>query len=387
MLYKQNDITILLKGIIFIFGVFPFISHIYGAVFPAIYNYKIANVASAIILIVIAVAISERKINYDKNVLYFIPFLLVALAESIYSNNLYFFKYLAYVFIYFLFFRKFFFHKFIFKLYVNILVITFLILFSIFLITLNTDFDIFSYFRVSNLQYLSPNAPINNWSEDYRGLIFYLLVYVPGDSTGIFPFPRFYGFSREPGMYVTFVLPGFFMACILRMKFQAAILAISVLITSSFAGYFVFFVGVFLMYLPKILYERALIILITLIGLLVIFRHNLASIVNVTRVNDYVLIMDRIINMYLYNAGKFGVSNILFILEKISYFIIIYNFYIKVKIINIRLVFVFLISFVILVNKANELISPLFLFYLLFIDYIYQQVALSNDMKSNQNPS
>ena len=151
MLNKQNDIKIFLKSIVFIFGVFPFISHIYGAVFPAIYNYKIENVASAIILIVIVVAISERKIKYDKNVLYFIPFLFVALAESIYSDNFYFFKYLAYVFIYFLFFRKFFFHKFIFKLYVNILVITFLILFSIFLITLNTDFDLFSYFRFAIL--------------------------------------------------------------------------------------------------------------------------------------------------------------------------------------------------------------------------------------------
>ena len=222
IMYKHNNVTILLKCVTFIFLLIPFISHIYGAIFPALYNYKIGYISSAIILFIFLFAMYERKIVYDKNVIYFIPFLLVALADSIYSNNFYFYKYFAYVVIYFLFLQKFFLQKFIFKIYVNFLVVSLLILITIFLVTLNSDFDYFSYFNIANLSYLSPNAPINNWSEDYRGLIFYFLVFVPGDVTGIFDFPRLYGFSREPGMFVTFLVPGFWMACYLKMKRQAS---------------------------------------------------------------------------------------------------------------------------------------------------------------------
>jgi hypothetical protein len=384
-LYKQIDSTILLKSIVFILIIFPFISHIYGAVFPFLYDYKISYISSAIILFIIIMAIKERRIVYDKNIKYFIPFLLVALAESIYSHNIIFLKYFAYLLIYFLFLRKFFFHQFIFKLYVNILVITFFILVSIFFVTLNTNFDLFSYFEIANLNYISSNAPINNWSEDYRGLIFYLLVYVPGDSSGILPIPRFYGFSREPGMYVTFILPGVFIAHYLKMKFQVFILSLGVLICSSFAGFFVCVFGIFLMFLPRYFYNRALSIFTISILLLIVFRHNIASLIGVVRVNDYVLIMDRILNNYISRAGTFSILNFLFFLEKFSYLLIIYHFYNKVKMIDARIVLVFFFSAVILINKANELISPLFLFYLLFVDYAYQKAILSNNIKFNSN--
>ena len=132
-MYAQNDNTILLKSTVFIFIVFPFISHIYSAVFPALYNFNISNITSVIIVCVVMLAIHERRIVYDKSIIYFTPFMLVALAESIYSNNLIFIKYFAYVLVYFLFLRRFFLHKFIFKLYVNILVITFLILIVIYI--------------------------------------------------------------------------------------------------------------------------------------------------------------------------------------------------------------------------------------------------------------
>ena len=384
-MYKHNNVTILLKCVTFIFLLIPFISHIYGAIFPALYNYKIGYISSAIILFIFLFAMYERKIVYDKNVIYFIPFLLVALADSIYSNNFYFYKYFAYVVIYFLFLQKFFLQKFIFKIYVNFLVVSLLILITIFLVTLNSDFDYFSYFNIANLSYLSPNAPINNWSEDYRGLIFYFLVFVPGDVTGIFDFPRLYGFSREPGMFVTFLVPGFWMACYLKMKRQALILMLGILLASSFAGFFVLLLGLILILFPSFLSKRELVILFTALLILIVLRHNIHFFLNYSRVSDYVTIMDKILINYFNSFTNFSISNMLFILEKLSYLIIIYHFYTKVKIINSRIVLIFLISFLIMVNKANELISPLFLFYLLFIDYAYKKGLMLGNSKFKSN--
>ena len=385
MIYKHNDLAIFLKCATFIFLVFPFISHIYGAVFPALYDYKIGYISAVFILFIFFIAIHERKIVYDTNVGYFIPFLLIILADSIYSSNLYFFKYFAYVFIYFLFLKKFFLHDYIMKLYVNILVVSLLILLLIYFITLTSEFDLFSYFEIAKLKYISTNAPINNWSEDYRGLIFYLLVYVPGDTTGILPIPRLYGFSREPGMFATFLIPGFWMACYFKMKLQAFILTIGILLSSSFAGFFVLALGILLILLPRVIFKRGIIILFTIILVLVLFRHNIASLVNIARVSDYVLLMDRLLTIYFSNVGNLSLSSVFFILEKLSYIWIIYHFYNKVKIINSRIIFIFLFSFVIMVNKANELISPLFLFYLLFIDYAYQKVSFIDDIKLRMN--
>jgi len=368
-LYAQNDNTILLKSAVFIFIVFPFISHIYSAVFPALYNFNISNITSVIIVCVVMLSIHERRIVYDKSIIYFTPFMLVALAESIYSNNLIFIKYFSYVLVYFIFLRRFFLHKFIFKLYVNILVITFLILIVIYFLTTTIDFDLSAYFRVSDLQYLSLNSPI--YTEPHKGQIFYFLVYTPSDYSGIFNVPRFYGFSREPGMYIAFIIPGFLMACFFKMRYRAIILGFAILITSSFAGYFVVSILLLVMLIPKILYKRVMYVLLMLLMLLVLFRHNL-SLIGSVRVNDYVLIMDKTINIYIESVATFSVLGLLFILEKISYLLIIYHFYMKVKIINFQIVFLFLISFVILINKANELVSPLFLFYLSFIDYIYK---------------
>jgi hypothetical protein len=355
----------LLKSVVFVLIVFPFISHIYGAVFPALYNFDIFNIIFVIIVFVVIIAVYEKRIVWDKDIVYFLPFLFINLATSVYSNDLYFLKYFSYIFVYFFFLKRFFLQKFIFKIYVNILVITFLILIVIYFLTIYLDLN--EYFRVEHLEYLSQNSPMQTVNS--KGQIFYLLVYESSDYSGIFNIPRFYGFSREPGMYVTFIIPGLLMAYFLKMRYQMLVLGCATLIASSFAGFFTLFILFLVAILPKFFFKNVIYILLILIMLLVLFRHNF-SFLDSVRINDYTIIIDKTINKYTDSLTGLSISGVLFILTKASYAWILFNFYTKIKIIDLRIGLLFFISFVMLINKANELVSPLFLFYLLFIEYM-----------------
>ena len=169
---REHDVNIL-KSITFILIVFPFISHIFSAVFPILYNFEISYISILIIIFTAIIAILERHIVWHKDIMYFVPFLLVSLASSIYNYDLYFTKYVAYTIIYFYFLRRFFLQNYIFKLYVNILVITFLLLIIIYILAIN--FDLYTPFRVEHLEGLSLNSPMQNYNS--RAQIFYLLVF------------------------------------------------------------------------------------------------------------------------------------------------------------------------------------------------------------------
>ena len=385
----QSFNSALFKRIAFIFIIFPFISHIYGAVFPALYNFQIVYVCILMLSFTTILCIRQGFIKFDKNIIYFFPFVIVSLADSLYNNNVFFIKYLFYMLIYFLILRKFFMHQFIFKLYINILVVTFLILFYLYLVTSSIDFDLSLYFRVSDLQYLSSNAPIH--LEPHKGQIFYFLVYTPGDFSGIFPFSRFHGFSREPGFYVTFIIPAFFMACFFKMKFQAFILGFAIFVTSSFAGYVVMLIAIIIMLTQKISYKlfnrkisfhSLLFFIITLLLLVVLLRQNLL-IFDIQRVSDYVKIIDNYLVIYTSQVSGFSLLKLLFILQKITFGLIVYHFFRKVCFVNVQIVFLFFISFIIMFSKANELISPLFLFNLLFVDYLYLRILNNRGFENN----
>ena len=232
---------------------------------------------------------------------------------------------------------------------------------------------------VPDLQFLSADAPIQ--TEGHKSQIFYFLVHTHGDVTGILDIPRFYGFSREPGMYAVFILPGFLMAHYFNMRPQTIALGSAIIITSSFAGYFVLSILFLIVAMPRKLYDNKVTILIILLLLIILFRHYF-YLFGSTRLDDYVLIMDIIIDNYINNIVTFKVGGLLFLLEKLSYLLIVYFYYTKVELIRLRVAFLFLVSFVILLNKANELISPLFLFYLLFIDYLYNSIVINDRCKN-----
>jgi hypothetical protein len=373
----KNDVNIL-KCIAFVFILFPFISHIYSVVFPILYDFSIAKIGILIIILtVITSTLSSQnewyKIRWHKDIIYFAPFLLVALASSIYNYDLYVTKYVAYIFIYFYCIKRFFLHNFIFKLYVNILVITFLILIVIYFLALNID--LYTPYRVENLDGLSKNSAMH--TVNHRAQIFYLLVFEQSDYSGIFNIPRFFGFSREPGMYVMFIVPGLLIAHFFKMKFQVFILGCAILITSSFAGFFVLLILFFLAILPSKHYKTFMFIMLALLAIEILFSKEFLSFVQSdesfwgSRIVQYVYYADRTISRYVYELSSFSFSGILFLSTKLSYLLILYYFYRKIKIINLRIVLMFFIAFVLLINKATELLSPLFIFYLSFIDYIY----------------
>jgi len=375
--YPNRTETKQTKSVIFLFVVFPFISHIYGAFFPMIYSFDVSIIISVILFFSIISAVNENLRLIDKYSVYFIPFLLVSLAASLLDNNFIFAKYFAYFVVYFFFFRRFFLERFIFKLYVNIITVSFILLVIIYLLTIFTNVINLEDFLIPNLQYLSPNAPIQD--EKWKYQIFYLLVYVPGDISGIFSFPRFYGFSREPGMFVAFILPGFLMAYYFRMKLQSFILGTAIIITSSFAGFVTVFVLLILAILPENFYKIKVPLLIVFLTLILIFIDEF-SLLEYQRVDDYIKIINLYIYKYVDHITSFKIDGLIFLLGKLSYLIILYAYYKKTKLINNRIPFLFLVSFVFILNKANELISPLFLFYLLFIDYLYYSLVSKKEL-------
>jgi len=382
MLTLENNQKFL-KGLAFLLIVFPFISWIYGAIFPIIYNYTISNVIIVIFVIIGINFIFDKTIIWHKDIIYFLPFLIIALASSIYiesasfkpggdvstqlvNSEFYFPKYLSYIIIYFFFLRRFFLHNFIFKLYVNTLVITFLLMLAIYILAIN--FDLFLDYRVTKLEYLSSNSPMQNF--DHRAQVFYFLVMDKTDLTGIFNIQRFFGFSREPGFYVMFIIPGLIMAMILKMKYQVYILALATLITSSFAGFFVILILLFMSIFPIKNFKILIFVLAIFLSLVGFFRMELYEL-NIERLDGYVPIVDQLINKYIYNLFSLTLFGSLYILSKLAYLLIIYIFYRKIVFIDLKIVMMFFLAFVLLLNKSSELISPLFLFYLSFIDYLY----------------
>ena len=313
------------------------------------------------------IAVYENRIIWDKDIVYFLPFFLTALVSSVYNNDVYFLKYFSYIFIYFFFLKRFFLEKFIFKLYVNILVFTFFILIFIYFYTFSFDLD--KFFVVKDLNFLSLNSPM--YLKDHLSQVFYLLIY-HNDYSGIFNIPRFYGFSREPGMYVMFVIPGILMAYFLKMKFQVFTLAFAIIMTSSVAGYTVLFLLLYISVLKIKSYTSIIFLILIPISLSIIFRNDFVSLFDSERTRTY---------LYIFERGFVNLSFIgaLFIL---SFIVILYNYFLKLKAINLKIVVLFFISFVILINKANELLSPLFLFYLSFIDFIYK---VSNHPETNRD--
>jgi len=373
---KANNNNIF-RCLAFIIVVFPFISHIYSAIFPMLYGYQIARISALIILFTLLLAIFERKIVWHKEAIYFVPFLLVAFINSLISNDLEFSKYFGYIVVYFYFLKRFFVHNHIFRLYVNILVITFLIMLVIYFFAIN--FDLYNSYRIDKLNYLSLESPMQNYQ--IRGQIFYLLIFSHEDFSGIFNLPRFYGFSREPGMYVMFLIPGLLLAFFYKMKFQSFILGCAILITSSFAGFFVMGILFFMNIFNKRYFNASIYFLVIFALLIIIFRGDFYRFDSL-RINDYVPLVDQTINMFIGNLTSFTFVGILFVLSKLSYLLILYSFYKKIIVINSKLVLMFFVAFVLSINKATELLSPLFLFYLLFIELNYNNHLLNQNKKN-----
>ena len=133
MITLRKKDEVLFKNFSFLFILFPFISHIYSAVFPMIYDFEISRISLVIIFSSLIISLLDKsqswhKITWNKDLNYFLPFLVVSYASSMHNFDLYVTKYLAYIFIYFYCIRKYFLHDHIFKLYVHILVISFYLL-------------------------------------------------------------------------------------------------------------------------------------------------------------------------------------------------------------------------------------------------------------------
>ena len=311
-------------------------------------------------------SILEKSITLHRDLLYFAPFLIISVLISINDHDWMFVKYASYIAIYFFLARYFFLKSDFFKLYVNLLTILSLVLLAIYAISV--VFDLHENFLLEELTYLSTESPMN--SVNHRSMIFYILVYDYHDFSGIFNIPRFYGFSREPGMYVMFTIPAMLIAYYFKMKVQAIILLLTTIITSSFAGY----VTLLLLFAIVFFKVKNVFMAVFIFVVTFLFLKNYLYLLDIERISSYLELLHQITERYTYSIMHINnYNNLLFIAQKLSFSIIIYKVLNKVLYIDLRIILLFFVASFLLISKANEILSPLLLFYISFIDYAYKK--------------
>jgi len=139
-------------SIIFIFIFFPFITHIYSAIFPAFYDFNVMYIAIPLVIIATINIISKGTYKVSKDIIFFSPLVVSLIFSFLVGQNNDLFKYLSYIYIYFFLIREKFLERYYFHFYTNLVVFsTFILLF----IYLWTNYYINEIEYVNSLSHLS----------------------------------------------------------------------------------------------------------------------------------------------------------------------------------------------------------------------------------------
>ena len=229
-------------------------------------------------------------------------------------------------------------------------------------------------------------------------LIFYLFNYSPLAENGIIGLNRFYGFSQEPGKYAAYILPTIFMAKYLNMKKCMYILIFALIVVSSYWAFMVLILSLFIYYINSeknyniIKFKKFFVV--TSFILLVLFIANsqyilfsvipdlFSNLYAEERLNYYTFWMDKFINDRLYE-GIIGYSmSILYLFPCYIFLRLGGKLQIKKPIF-----YSFFFSSILMLNKSPATITPLLLFYLSFLIFIYKdknENSQDNSYKVNE---
>jgi len=400
----KNNSYLILKKLIFILVFFPFIMHIYWGIFDIYYANNVMYIWIFLLFFLLFFKYIESDFEFIKNkeILYIFAIFLVLFLVNSYILGEYkdLMKYSAYIFSLLFLFNVFMQNKY-FKLYINI--VTFFTFTALILYFYYLLFPAPFSFIVDNLSLLTLDSSFVTREDWDYSIPYYLLVFpvngLGANQLSILGLPRFFGMSTEPTLYSAVVLPTIIMALYFKKYFQALILFFGLLLASSMGSFLFGIIG----YIFYVFYRYKLSLFYVLIVLFFLgkstgFYESLLS--DSPRMNFYIggvlnLFSLQSISLFantgyenLQNIDSARISSLIRItlkyglLQAASYLLIFYV-YIKFTLTTkSKLLFVFSIVSLLILDKSGESLSPLFLFYFSFIYSQYLIFKKSLDKKT-----
>lgn len=360
---------------------FSFYLHIYSSSIDLLY---FSNVVIPLFFLFVVGIISGVNVNLDREFYIYAPFLIGIIFSVLFFN--YGFKelneaikYTLYVLVYLIIIKKRFSELMVYRSFVIFIAGSFIFMFLLYVLCLNFEFHL--DYRVEDLNISSNSAYVTRSDWQYS-LPFYLLSFpinIPQD--GILGMPRFYGFSTEPTLYSSIILPTIFLAYKLRMYVSSFLLVFALLVTSSYSALLIFVFSILfsfaIIHFNKISLWIGFALLIAMVSM-VVSESSSPRVLSYVNILKNILVLDFTFWGAGFNSenreGKLPFATIALVykygfLAFIGYFYILYRLFKKVLVIKDYIVLSFFVSFVLILNKSGEVISPLFLFYISFISY------------------
>ena len=385
-----------IKYLFFIIFLFPFLMHIYWGIFDILYANNIMYISFFLLIGIFIFNIYKNNITNDlPNTLkyIFIFYIAIQMINSVIlldiKDSL---KYLSYILIFYFLFTKYM-HKEYYIIFINIVTIFVIINLLFYVIALFDNYYI--NFNVNNLNLLTDNNSFVLRQDWNYTLPFYLSV-IPSNSfainqMGLFGLPRLFGMATEPTLYNVIILPTMFMSLYYKRYFSFLVLVIAFLLSSSFGAmailliatvfilfyrykFFIFiimFISFILMYYLNIFTYLSIIS-----PRLAFYAHLFINLVNVKNIPFFATNLEniKIPSALLVQTLKYGI----FVgISFLSLFILLVKSSIEA---NNKILFAFTITFILIVNKSGEILSPIFLFY---ISFLYTEINNIN-RKNNQ---
>lgn len=393
-MYKNNyplsrqKILIYFKITFFTICLFPLLMHIYWGVFDILFIDN--NVLFMEIFIFIGACILNinglnKYFFKEKKYLYiFAIFLLIVLINSIILNNYKdFIKYLIYILLFY-FIYSFYTDKVYFVFYINI--VSFFTSINLILYGYSLISDFYKDFPVSELNLITQGSSFVI-RTDWTYTIPYYLITIPLESfdsnqLSFLGLPRLFGMSTEPTLYSIVILPTLIMSVYYKKKLQSMILLLALILASSYGALTIGLVGI----LFYIFYKYKIYLLISLTVLFYcgyIFGFFIPLSDDSPRINLYTQLFLNFLNIsniylfanlnYLYSEDiqmPFAILHQILefgLMIALLYALILYEF-VKLSFHqNNKLLFIFAIVVVMIINKSGEILSPLYLFYFSFL--------------------
>lgn len=364
--------------ILFIVVIIPYLTYTYSVTVPMLYA---SNVIIPI-LIMCAFALFKLRYKYD-DYSTFLPFLVFITFQAIifnHNNITEVVKYILFFVIYAFVFKPYFKFKKIYTTYVNFIV--WISLFSLFFYILNFFID-FSCFEIKDIKiFLSDKSALLTRDWGYQ-IPLYFFVDSFGQGDGILGLPRLFGISHEPTAFAAFVMPTILLAYHLKKVYSAIILFIILLLVSSYGAFIFFMLSLLLIYGYK--HPMYAVLLFCIICMAIYIGMDF----NASRINLYLGIFDNYFSQDIdYIATKsfepiinkddvnsidvpavLNLSLSYGIIASLLYLYIVIKYVSRVLEMKDQILLGFLVGFLLMLNKSQLLFSPLFFFYLSYIDF------------------
>lgn len=373
---KKNFNT--LVYILFIIVIIPYLTYTYSATIPMLYASNI-TIPTLIMSIFLFFKLRYKYDDYST----FLPFLLFITFQAIifnHNNITEVIKYILFFIVYAFVFKPYFTFKKIYTTYVNFIVLISLLSLLFYILMFFIDFN---YFKIQDIEiFLSSKSALLTRDWDYK-LPLYFFVDSFSQSDGILGLPRLFGISHEPTAFAAFVMPTILLAYHLKKKYSAFTLFIILLLVSSYGAFTFLFLSLLVIYGYKHPIYTLLLFIIISIGIFIGLDFNSA------RINLYLNIFN---NYFMQNidfistksfepvtnkdyGNSLDVPVILNlslnygIVASLLFLYIIKKYVSRVLKMKDRILLGYLVGFLLMLDKSQLAFSPLFFFYLSYIDF------------------